>query len=154
MSGWTKSQKHIYQLSIMAHIRPKMKELLIYQLYFFLLNSEKLDEIIFLYVYVCSLYFLISVCVPWDVGMLGYLKLKVGKAHQLACVQTLLLITSPARLPRQFTSAWLTPRLQSTFDLPRSLIGNCQSLPSPQRVLTDEEPLYLLYLLKTAARVK
>lgn len=55
-----------------------MNGLLIYYLYHFLLNSEGLAEIIFVYVFVCSVYFL---QVLEFSGMLRCLN--VGKAHCL-----------------------------------------------------------------------
>lgn len=80
-----------------ALVRPKMNGLLIYYLYYFLLTSEGLTEIIFVYVFIRSVYFL-QVLKP--AGILGSWKLSVGKAHLPAYTQALFLVTSTTRLLR------------------------------------------------------
>ena len=66
---------------LIANGRPKMNGLLIYQLYFFLLNSGKLAEIICVGVYVCvccvCVYLRLSVCVYVCVCMCVCLRLCV-----------------------------------------------------------------------------
>ena len=80
---------------LIADVRPKMNGLLIYQLYFFLLNSGNLVEIIYvcvcMCVCVCMFYFLHVLVLS---RQLGCLWLDDGTAHPLPYIQALFPITS------------------------------------------------------------
>lgn len=68
-------------LSPVAHDRPKRNGLLIYyicEIYYPDILFRYITEIIFVYVFICSVYFLQVLRSP---GILGCLKLNVGKAH-------------------------------------------------------------------------
>lgn len=129
-----------------CHVLPQMKEVLIYKLYFVLLNSEKLAEILFLYVL-----FIFCKCSRTLGCLLECSKLEVGKAARWFMSKRGSWSHLPPGFWGQFTSAWLTLIFHSMFALPASLAGS--SIPSPRRVPKDEESLYLFYLLEMAERV-
>lgn len=125
-----------------------MKELLIYKLYFVLLSSEKLAEILFLYVSVCSFYFLQVHAYP---GMfVGMFEAGGWKSHWLVYVQAWFLITSATRLLRAIYLCMADPNL-SQHVCSSSFTNGIVYPFTPES--SKRWRIYLFYLLEMAERV-